>query len=373
MSGQIEHKLKGYIEEHQLLEWGDEVVIGVSGGADSMMLFHYLYTHKEQYGIRIKVAHINHGIRQEAEADALYVETVCQEWDVPFYRHDCNIKQIAKEKRLSEEEAGREERYNFFISLLNQNGKIATAHNMNDQAETLIMRFIRGTDIKGLGGIVPKRESIIRPLLCLTRTEIEQYCKSYNLLYKDDHTNFLPIYMRNKVRLKCIPYIEQELNSGVVRTLGEHSELYREEEEFLKLHSQELFEICSFQEQDKLSLDIHKLEKYHSYMQKRVIMIGIQKMIKQTKDITSKHIDAILSLIKGQSGKEVHLPYGLIIKREYESLIFTEQVEKAKGYCYQLKLGKQFIPEANLEIELILVEDEGIEQKAENVYTKYIY
>ncbi len=372
MSRKVEQKLQGYIERHELLKQGDEVVIGVSGGADSMMLFHYLYTHKQQYGIRIKVAHVHHGIREEAENDALYVEEVCKKWQVPFYRHDCNIKKLAKEWQISEEEAGREERYNFFISLLNQDGKIATAHNMNDQAETLMMRFIRGTDIKGLGGISPKRGKIIRPLLCLTREEIESYCRTYDLGYKDDHTNFLPIYTRNKIRLQCIPYIQKEISPGVIRTLGEHSELYREEEDFLQEHTEGLFKACSSLIQDEVHLNIQLLNTYHSYMRRRVIILALYKLINKGKDITSKHIEAILGIVNGQSGKEVHLPYEIIVVKAYETLIFKKAQIAKQAYHYKLSMGTQYIKEANFEIDLRIIESERIKQKAENIYTKYI-
>ncbi len=377
MSKKIEYKLQQYIKQHELLQNGDEVIIGVSGGADSMMLFHYLYTHREKYGIHIKVAHVNHGIRQAAEGDAVYVEEVCKKWQVPFYRHDCNIKDLAKERQLSEEEAGREERYNFFISLLNHNGKIATAHNMNDQAETLIMRFIRGTDIKGLGGISPKRGEIIRPLLCLTRAEIEAYCKAYELPYKDDHTNFLPIYTRNKIRLQCIPYIEKEISQGVIRTLGQHSELYQEEEDFLKQHTETLFKECNNASTDTntnvIKLNLEKLKTYHRYMQKRLIHLTLYKLTGKGKNITSKHIEAILSLVNGQSGKEVHLPYETVVARQYETLIFKkDEAVKKEVYCYPLSLGKHYIKELNLEVELRILSNERNHQKSENIYTKYI-
>lgn len=377
MSKKIEHKLQRYIEKHELLQKGDEVVIGVSGGADSMMLFHYLYTHREQYGIHIKVAHVHHGIREEAEADAVYVEEVCKRWQVPFYRHNCNIKDLAKKKQLSEEEAGREERYNFFISLLNHGGKIATAHNMNDQAETLIMRFIRGTDIKGLGGISPRRGEIIRPLLCLTRDEIEDYCRTYDIGYKDDHTNFLPIYTRNKIRLQCIPYIERELSPGIIRTLGQHSELYQEEEDFLKEHAEKLFYDCSNirnaeRHNEEIQLDILKFQTYHKYMQKRIILLALYTLTGRKKDITSKHVEAVLSLVNGQSGKEVHMPYEMSVIKQYNTLIFKKTKEVKETYCYTLHLGKQYIKEANLEIDLRIIEGERIQQKTENIYTKYI-
>ncbi|MBS5799179.1 MAG: tRNA lysidine(34) synthetase TilS, partial [Clostridiales bacterium] len=146
MIARIKEKVKRYIEEQKLIQKGDTIIVGVSGGADSMMLLHFLNSHKAFYEIKLKVAHVHHGIRKEADDDRDYVKEMCREWQIPCYIHACNIKELARLNKISEEEAGRIERYNFFISLTNQNDKIATAHNTNDQAETMIMRFLRGAD-----------------------------------------------------------------------------------------------------------------------------------------------------------------------------------------------------------------------------------
>ena len=217
MSREIENKVRKFIDKYDLIQSGDHLIAGVSGGADSMMLLHFLYTHQQEYAIQIIVAHVHHGIRQEAEEDARFVEEMAKKWELPYYRHNCHVKELAKLKGISEEEAGRIERYNFFISLSNPYSKIVTAHTMNDQAETLLMRFFRGTDLRGLGGIAPQRDNIIRPLLSLQRKEIEAYCSYYGVAYQNDHTNFMPIYTRNKIRLECIPYIEKNINPNIVQ------------------------------------------------------------------------------------------------------------------------------------------------------------
>ncbi len=144
----IHKKISDFIDNNNLINKNDELILGVSGGADSMMMLHYFYTYREYYEITLKVAHIHHGIRDSAEIDAKLVEDTCNKYDIPFFRHNCNIKELSKERGLSEEEVGRQERYSFFISLSNLNAKIVTAHNMNDQAETMLMRFFRGTDVK---------------------------------------------------------------------------------------------------------------------------------------------------------------------------------------------------------------------------------
>lgn len=370
MERQVHEKIKAFILKHHLISSGDELILGVSGGADSMMLLYYFFMHKEEYGVTLKVAHVHHGIRETATLDAQLVETVCMKYDIPFFRHDCDIKKLAKERKISEEEAGREERYNFFISLLNANGKIVTAHNMNDQAETMLMRFTRGTDVKGLAGILPRRDQIIRPLLCLTRDEIEAYCKEQSISYRDDETNFKPIYTRNKVRLECLPYIKKHLNPAIIKVLGRHSELYREEDEFLVAHTKELFNKSATEEDASILLDEKMMQSFHVYMQKRVVLMAIESLVNR-KNITSKHVEACLELFSLQVGKEVHLPYGLVARRDYKGIRFTKAYEEVT-YCTKLQEGIHFIEEAQLEVEIRRIDKERISQNNENIYTKYI-
>ena len=377
MKQQVHKKIKAFIEKHQLIEPKDELVLGISGGADSMMLLHYFYSYKEEYDISLKVAHIHHGLREAAELDARLVEETCKQYGIPFYRHNCQIKVLAACKKISEEEAGREERYNFFISLLNPNGKIVTAHNMNDQAETMLMRFVRGTDITGLAGILPRRDQIIRPLLCLTRKEIEAYCKANHVAYRHDETNFKPIYTRNKMRLECIPYMEQAFNPSLIKVLGDHSELYQEEDEFLRAHTEEVLEKCICEQSvDEVVLDEEQLAQLHPYMQKR-ILLAVTGLLIGRKDITSRHLLSCTELMHLQTGKEVHLPNGLVVKKDYKGIIFTKEKEKIT-YCIDLELGSQYIDNAQLEVILTKVNmteemlKERIGQKNENIYTKYI-
>lgn len=372
MERQVHEKMKAFIEKHSLINPGDELVLGVSGGADSMMLLHYFFLHQKLYNVTLKVAHIHHGLRKAADMDAAFVEESCKQYGIPFYRHDCNISEISKAKRISEEEAGRLERYNFFISLLNSGGKIVTAHNMNDQAETMLMRFVRGTDIKGLAGILPKRDQIIRPMLCLSRDEIEAYCMKMQIPYRNDETNFKEIYTRNKIRLKCIPYIKEEFNPSIISILGRQSELYREEDEFLSLHAKVLYQnackVCNHQ----ILIQLSVLEDMHIYMQKRVILLAIEKMIGR-KDITSNHLASCIDLISLQVGKEIHLPYGLIVKRDYECLRLSKEIEgQDTSYCIDLKEGKFYLPQNEMTIEVRKCPHKRINQKNENIYTKYI-
>lgn len=372
MFSDIEKRIKAFIKQHNMIQRGDELIIGVSGGADSMMLFHFLYTHQTYYGVGLKIAHIHHGIRPEAEEDALFVEQISREWNIPFYRHDCNIKELAKLKGLSEEEVGRIERYDFFISLSNPHSKIVTAHNMNDQAETLMMRFFRGSDLNGLGGIHPKRDNIIRPLLCVGRTQIEAYCDHYNVPYRQDQTNFMPIYTRNKIRLECIPYIQDNINPNIVRLLGTHSDLYREGEDFLKIYTKTLFNQCVEKINNKIMIDLKQFTSYHTYIQKRIVYVALELYYTMLKDITLKHVESIVYLAHMQSGKEISLPQGLKVSKAYDKLIMEDYKSCELSYQYGLEIGTYDIPEANMQVCLKLIDKETIPQKNEKMYTKYI-
>lgn len=372
MIRQIESKIKAFIKQHHLINQGDEIVIGVSGGADSTALLHFLNSHKDCYKITLKVAHVNHGIRDAAVTDAQFVQDLCEKWKIDFYRHDCNIRKLSEESGLCEEEIGRQERYNFFISLTNEDGKIATAHNMNDQAETMMMRFLRGSDIKGLAGIPPKRNQIIRPLLCLTRKEIEAYCRYYSLAYRDDHTNFLPVYTRNKIRLNCIPYIEEHINPNVVPLLAKHGEIYREEEDFLHTYGNHIFKECTGITTEKAVLDCNKLKKEHPYIQKKVILLAISELSGSSKDITLKHLQSIQELMSLQSGRQVSLPDQLIAIRQYDEILIKKAEVLKDSECINLTMGENFIKKHNFKLILACCDRKTFEQTQENMYTKYI-
>lgn len=373
MTEVIDQKVKQYIAKHSMLRSGDEVVIGVSGGADSMMLLHFLNRHKGFYQIHLKVAHVHHGIRANADQDAAYVETIAREWKLPFYIKKCNIPELANEWQMTEEEAGRKVRYDFFISLTNQDGKIATAHNMNDQAETMMMRFLRGTDIQGLRGIPPKRENIIRPILGLTREEVEKYCSEWNLVYQQDETNFMPIYTRNKLRLECIPYIKEHFNSNIIHVMARQSEVYGEADAFLTQYTHKIFQGISSFVEGKVSLKRDELLKQEVYIQKRLVLKAIDKLLGHTKEISSNHIKAILELITKQSGKKINLPFSICVINDYEEVHFSiKEEDKISNYEYTLQMGTTNIKEVAFSFQIKEVTAKTFEQRQENMYTKYI-
>ena len=160
-----------------MLQAGDRVVAGISGGADSVCLLFLLRAYAQKLPISLAVVHINHGIRKEAAEDAAFVENLCKQWEIPFFLRNVDVRALAAKEKCSEEEAGRRARYAAFSQVaeeINAN-KIAVAHNANDCSETMLFHLFRGTGVKGLSGIAPVRDNIVRPILCLERGEIEVF------------------------------------------------------------------------------------------------------------------------------------------------------------------------------------------------------
>ena len=248
----LEQKVKNTIKKYNLIESGDTVIIGVSGGPDSICLLHILNNIKEELKFNICVCHINHMLRKEADEETEYVKKICENLGIECFTKKMDIEKIAKEIKKGTEETGRMLRYEFFntvgahICAPNNNIKIATAHNNNDKIETIIMNILRGSGLSGLKGIEEKRAGkYIRPLIEAGRIEIEEYCKINNLRPKYDKSNDKNIYTRNKVRNIVIPYIKKEFNENIINTLNRFSEVVREEDDYLTQITKDTYkEIC---------------------------------------------------------------------------------------------------------------------------------
>ena len=220
----MKQKFVQYITEQALFAPGAHLVVGVSGGADSVCLLRLLCEIQEEWDLTLSVVHINHGIRgQEADEDAAYVAQLAKRWHLPFFLVEEDVPKLAREQGLSEEEAGRELRYREFESIRQSRGAngIAVAHHQEDQAETVLFQLLRGSGVRGLTGMLPKRGHIVRPLLGMSRREIEEYLAKEKIFYRQDSTNDDIHYARNYIRKELFPLLEQRLNQQVVRHLAE--------------------------------------------------------------------------------------------------------------------------------------------------------
>lgn len=299
------NKVKNTIEKYNLIDINDKIVVAVSGGPDSISLLNIL--HELKYNIC--VAHINHGLRENANIDEEFVKKFCSDRKIPCFIKKVNLKEIQNGMTL--EEAGRKIRYDFFYEVMEKEkcNKIATAHNSNDNAETVIMNIIRGTGISGLKGIEPIRGNIIRPLIEITRKEIEDYCIENSLNPRHDESNDEPLYTRNKIRLNVIPYIEKNINSNIVNNINRLSEIVQEEEEFINNETVKSYNNIMISEDDnKIILNLKKFNELNVVLRKRLIKKSIINLLGNAKDIEKVHINDIIKLCEKNIGGKFLMP-----------------------------------------------------------------
>lgn len=329
------------VNKYKMLNQDDHIVLGLSGGADSVSLLYVLLDLKKIYNFKITAVHVNHLLRgEESQRDEDFVINLCHNLsvDLEVFKHP--ILEESKKLKLSVEEAGRLIRYNSFKEVLNKKiaNKIAVAHNSNDQAETLLMNFFRGSGLKGLSGIPAVRGNIIRPLIECSRQLIEGYCKENNINYIFDSSNGSLDYTRNKVRLELLPYIIKEFNFNVVDTLSRSAEIFSSEDEYIHNLSLEAYKDCVTNKDNIQKIDIDKFLNLDQVLQRRIIRIIFLNYSETLKNFTSEHINMVLSLTNNTTGKSISLPYGLKAERSYNNLcIFKPQVHK--DYIYKITLG----------------------------------
>ena len=325
----LEDKVLNTINKYNMINENDKIVIGVSGGPDSISLLYILYNFQKKLNIKIYVAHINHMIRKEADEESEYVRKFCEKINVEFYMKKIDVQREAKKLKLGTEEAGRNIRYDFFEEIAQKVGanKIATAHNSNDNAETVLMNIIRGTSVSGLKGIEKVREGkYIRPLIECSRQEIEEYCKINNLQPKYDQSNNDNIYTRNKIRNLLIPYLQKEFNPSIVDGINRLSSIAAEEEQFINkiveneynkllitadkkdrvINDNQAKEMCD--EKKQIILDLKEFNKLDKVIKSRLILYTISKAYGTSAGIEKIHIDDIIKLCNNNIGNKFLVP-----------------------------------------------------------------
>nr|MCR5607624.1 tRNA lysidine(34) synthetase TilS [Lachnospiraceae bacterium] len=357
-------KIDKFCDEKHMFNEVKHIVAGVSGGADSVCLLEILYNLKKKYNYTIDVVHINHCIRgKEADEDEAYVKKLCEEKNIEFYGYRIEVKKIADEKKLTEEEAGRQVRYDAFnkiASKYNEKTCIAVAHNMNDVCETMMFNLIRGTGLKGIASISPVNGNIIRPLLCVKREEIEAFLEEMKIEFKIDRTNLLEEYTRNKIRHNIIKYMDN-INPKAIEHMARAAAIAGAANDFIgeyvrKTYNNTAAEVENVKNKKiyKVYLDICKIMLENLYIQKEVIRLAIMNVCGKLKDIEETHISDIIGLMNKQSGRYVMLPYGIIAKREYNELVITqENVNNQEINDFKNDIYGQYIDENNSDIKNI--------------------
>lgn len=319
----IRQRFLQVLEQYHMIEKGKPVIAAVSGGADSMALLHLLNSVKGTFSLC--AAHVNHMLRgTAAAADRDFVKQACGQLNIPLYIKEIDVAVLAKEQKIGTEAAGRAVRYAFLEEVQKSlgGGRIATAHHMDDNAETVLMHFLRGSSIEGLCGIRPVRGNVIRPMLCFTRNEIERYCKECGIAYCIDATNMDTAYTRNRIRQELLPEIKEKYNENIVSVLSANSDILALDADFLEQEAEAAFRTLFL---DGLQCNKQAFLSRHPAIQKRLIRKGYQRLNGTTRDLSGVHVNDALKVIReGRGEKRAVLPKKIEIIITKDSLKFQK-------------------------------------------------
>jgi tRNA(Ile)-lysidine synthase len=328
---QFYKKVENYIHEQNMLSECEVVVAGLSGGADSVCLLKILKELSKKAAFKCVAVHINHGLRgEEAKHDEEFAATFCKENSIEFIAVHKNVGEIAKKEKMTCEEAGRKVRYDAFKKVADdyraegKKVKIAVAHNMNDNAETILFNLIRGTGIDGLCGIRATVNDIIRPLLCVSRSEIEEFLNGCNQDYVIDSTNLTLDYTRNVIRNKIIPIMEESVNSQTIRHISGISEFAIEDRNYINKKVEYYYTKLVENDNNSMRIRIADLNSLDDVIKKGVVRKMISLKAQSLKDVSQIHVQNIIDLAGKGTGHKLNLPYGICVITEYEYLRFQD-------------------------------------------------
>ncbi len=336
----IEQKVLKFLDSHSLINQDDKILLGLSGGADSVFAFYFLLKFKSRLKIEFACVHLNHGLRgNDSELDEKFCSELCSENNVQFFTEKRDVKTFAEKNSLSIEEAGRELRYDFFnrISEENDFSKIVTAHHLSDNVETILYNFFKGTGLKGLTGIPEKREKIIRPFLSITKEEIENYLNANGTKYRIDKSNYENDYKRNFIRNKIIPLIKKEINPSIESTLANNSEIiksfYRLISKYLQENSNKYF-----------LFDESKLEIYTKCIDEEGFEFFIELVKSKVKEIYDYNLSSddyfkIKSLVENQPGKRVELKEDLTVVKNQDAVVIGKLESEIEEREIEIEIG----------------------------------
>ena len=322
-------KVKAYMEQYHMVKSGDRILVGLSGGADSVCLLFLLKEISREWELSVRAVHIHHGLREESDAEERFVKELCKAWDIPCQCISVDVREYARKHHLGIEEAARVLRYEAFEQCRVDGEKIALAQHQNDQAETVLFHLFRGSGIRGMAGIQPVRDCYIRPLLGVSRAEVENFAKNNGLQYVTDQSNFDTIYARNKIRHEILPKAE-EISGKVTEHICKSAQMTADAVDFLDEITKTTFD--RLVKEDELSCRVPKeeLQKLHPYLKKTLIYEMLSHVSGRKKDISGIHVESVLGLLEGQSGKQADLIYGMQAVAEQQELVVFLKDKKEK-------------------------------------------
>jgi tRNA(Ile)-lysidine synthase len=332
------------IKEYKMLKPGDSILVGVSGGADSLALLHLLAECRAELGIKINIAHLNHMIRKgDAELDVRFVQAVAQKLGLQAIVESFDVQSYAKEEKIGLEDAARRVRYAFYDRAANQVGanKIALGHTADDNVETFLMHILRGSGLKGLCGIPPIRGNIVRPLIKVWRKEIEDYVTVLKLVPRCDHTNYESRFFRNRVRLKLIPQLKI-YNLNIKQIILQTILLLTDDREYIDSKADEaLAEAYVSGNDSEVKLDIRSVKEWEGPIQGHMLRKAIERVKGNLMDLTFKHVQDILEKIGETERWELHLPGQIFVSGTARQLIISRQrlpEKEDKPFFYSLTI-----------------------------------
>jgi tRNA(Ile)-lysidine synthase len=368
-------KVKKTIKKYSMLSGGETVLVALSGGPDSVYLLNAMNNLKDEFKLDLHALYVDHGLRpEETPLEIEFCKNLCEKLKLPFIKKSIDVKSYVQEKAMNKQAAARELRYQVFeeTAFEIKAHKIALGHTADDQAETLLMRLLRGSGPTGLSGVPPIREKFIRPLIEIERKEIDRDLQEEGIDFIVDSSNLRRDYLRNKIRLSLIPMMK-ELNPNMVETLSRIAEIFREEERYFKIIvAKTLMRLISRKSDSRIELFLSPLE----VMERVILRRALRKAIDETKGlrgINFVHIEDIIELIKtGQTGDRLYLPKGIRVIKDYSTLILTsESPVKLPPYTLEVP-GEIHLKEAGIYIKASLAEpsDPGDLSKAIREYAE---
>lgn len=361
------NKVTASIKKHSMLSGGETVLIGLSGGPDSVCLFHVLNSLRDRYDLGLHAIYIDHGLRPgETEQEKEFCRNLCDTFNVPFITKSVDVKSHAKEHKLNIQDAARQLRYAIYheTSYDIQAHKIALGHTADDQAETLLMRLFRGAGPTGLAGIPPVRKNIIRPLIEVPRREIEGFLDGQKIDFVIDSSNLKKDYLRNKIRLSLIPIIK-EFNQDIIETLSKTASIFRDEERYFEIIvTKTLMKLISRKTDTRIELFFAPFEIMDKVLIRRVLRRAIDET-RSLSGISFIHIEDIIELIKhGKPGDRLYLPGGIRVIKEYSTFALTSE-SPAKLTTYTMTIpGATILKEAGVLIKATMVGEDVSELAA---------
>jgi len=348
-------KARNTIDRYRMLKPKDRILVAVSGGPDSVALLFILLELRKEYNLPLFVAHLNHKLRgEESDQDQKFVRKLASDLNLKLYTRSCYVEKEAKRLKLSTEECARKIRYDYLNKLADKlkAQKIALGHNSNDQAETVLIRLIRGSGSLGLSGIPPVKGKIIRPLIEIKRPQIEAFLKKKKIPFRIDSSNLRTDYLRNRVRLRLLPILKREFNPKIEEVLNRTASILRAEQRLLNKHAEKAYPKVVLREQNnKIILDLKRFSGYDKSLKRFMVRNCVKRLKGDLMQLTFDKVETLLNLIdQAKSGKRVDLIddiYGDVTKDH-----ISIYQRKPQDFSYALSLpGKKELRKLGVSID----------------------